>query len=73
MADSGVRRGSDVLKYLALGSRSVLIGRLPLYGLAAGGEQGAIDVLAMLVEEMQSNMIFAGIGRVEEFKGNAIV
>ncbi len=72
MADSGVRRGSDVLKYLALGSRSVLIGRLPLYGLAAGGEQGAIDVLAMLLDEMQSNLIFAGIGRVDEVSLNAI-
>ncbi|WP_404420812.1 alpha-hydroxy acid oxidase [Thalassospira australica] len=72
MADSGVRRGSDVLKYLALGSCSVLIGRLPLYGLAAGGEQGAKDVLAMLLDEMRSNMIFAGIGRVDEVNGNAI-
>lgn len=60
MADSGIRRGGDALKYLALGSQAVMIGRLPLYGLAANGEQGAYDLLTMLIEEMQSNMVFAG-------------
>ncbi|WP_417823068.1 alpha-hydroxy acid oxidase [Thalassospira lucentensis] len=72
MADSGVRRGSDVLKYLALGSRSVLVGRLPLYGLAAAGEDGAFDALSMLMDEMHSNLIFAGAKNLEDFKKNAI-
>ncbi|PKR57709.1 alpha-hydroxy acid oxidase [Thalassospira lohafexi] len=72
MADSGVRRGSDVLKYLALGSRSVLVGRLPLYGLAAAGEEGAFDALSMLMDEMHSNLIFAGAKNLEDFKKNAI-
>ncbi|WP_417803836.1 alpha-hydroxy acid oxidase [Thalassospira lucentensis] len=72
MADSGIRRGSDVLKYLALGGRSVLVGRLPLYGLAAGGEQGAYDVLSMLIDEMHSNLVFAGASSLEAFKKNAI-
>ncbi|WP_201285421.1 alpha-hydroxy-acid oxidizing protein [Chelativorans xinjiangense] len=39
LADSGVRRGTDVLKYLALGAEAVQLGRLPLWGLAAGGER----------------------------------
>ncbi|MCC9624471.1 alpha-hydroxy-acid oxidizing protein [Thalassospira sp. MA62] len=67
MADSGVRRGSDVLKYLSLGSQAVMVGRLPLYGLAAGGEQGAHDILAMLVDEMHSNLVFAGAKTLDEF------
>lgn len=64
MADSGIRRGSDALKYLALGSQGVLVGRLPLYGLAANGEQGAYDLLAMLIDEMRSNMVFAGVNEL---------
>ncbi|WP_430473127.1 alpha-hydroxy acid oxidase [Thalassospira lucentensis] len=72
MADSGVRRGSDALKYLALGSRAVLVGRLPLYGLAAGGEQGAYDILAMLIDEMHSNLVFSGSDNLEVFGRNAI-
>ena len=72
MADRGVRRGSDALKYLALGSCSVLVGRLPLYGLAVGGEQGAYDALSMLIDEMHSNLVFAGASSLEAFKKNAI-
>lgn len=68
MADSGIRRGSDALKYLALGAQAVMIGRLPLYGLAAAGEQGAKDILKMLIEEMQSNLVFAGAKDIEAFR-----
>lgn len=61
MADSGIRRGSDALKYLALGAQSILVGRLPLYGLAAAGEQGAYEAMRMLIDEMQANLVFAGV------------
>lgn len=60
LADSGVRRGSDVLKYLALGADAVLLGRLPLWGLAAGGESGAEQALRMLVSEMEITMALMG-------------
>ncbi|KRQ02427.1 alpha-hydroxy acid oxidase [Bradyrhizobium manausense] len=60
LADSGVRRGTDVLKYLALGAEAVLLGRLPLWGLAAGGEQGAEAVLRMVLREMETGMAFLG-------------
>ncbi|WP_033066940.1 alpha-hydroxy acid oxidase [Thalassospira australica] len=73
MADSGVRRGSDALKYLALGSQAVMIGRLPLYGLASGGEQGACNALSMLIEEMHSNLVFAGARNIEAFSAEAIL
>ena len=60
LADSGIRRGGDVVKALALGAKAVLVGRLPLYGTAAGGEAGARDVLAMLRDEIERTMGFCG-------------
>jgi len=64
LADSGVRRGTDALKYLALGAQGVLLGRLPLWGLAAAGERGAEVVLRMLLREMDTAMGFLGAGRI---------
>lgn len=60
LADSGVRRGTDVLKYLALGAEAVMLGRLPLWGLAAGGEAGAEAVLRMVMREMQIALGYLG-------------
>jgi len=59
-ADSGVRRGSDVAKYLALGATAVWIGRAPLWGLAAAGEAGADWLLARLAHELQCTMTLLG-------------
>src|SRR5207249_12275439 len=47
LVDGGIRRGTDVLKALALGARAVLIGRPCLWGLALGGEEGALRVLEL--------------------------
>ena len=58
--DGGVRRGTDVLKALALGARAALIGRPVLWGLAAGGEQGVRDVLEMFRREIALAMVLAG-------------
>ncbi|MCR4267216.1 alpha-hydroxy acid oxidase [Nitratireductor sp. ZSWI3] len=68
LADSGVRRGTDVLKYLALGAQAVQLGRLPLWGLAAGGEKGAVAVLRMIIREMDTAMGFLGAERVEALR-----
>lgn len=51
IVDSGFRRGSDIVKALALGARAVMVGRAPLYGLAAGGEPGVARALHLLQEE----------------------
>ncbi len=59
--DGGVRRGTDILKALALGARAVAVGRVPLYGLAAGGEAGAFAVLEMLRNELQTAMMLCGV------------
>jgi isopentenyl diphosphate isomerase/L-lactate dehydrogenase-like FMN-dependent dehydrogenase len=52
LLDGGVRRGTDVVKALALGARAVLAGRAPLWGLAVDGEAGARTVLELLREEI---------------------
>lgn len=64
--DSGVRRGADVLKALALGADAVMIGRATLYGCAAGGEEGAAHALALLAHEIDVAMAMLGITRLEE-------
>lgn len=52
LMDGGVMRGSDVIKALALGASAVLVGRAPLWGLAAAGQPGAERALAILAEEI---------------------
>jgi (S)-mandelate dehydrogenase len=59
--DGGVRRGSDVAKALALGARAVLLGRAPLYGLAARGPQGVGEVLRLLREEFDTTLRLLGV------------
>ncbi|MGH8225675.1 MAG: alpha-hydroxy acid oxidase [Gammaproteobacteria bacterium] len=58
--DGGIRRGSDVLKALALGARAVLLGRPILWGLAAAGEEGALAVLELLRREFSDAMALVG-------------
>ena len=60
LIDGGVRRGTDVLKALALGARAVCIGRPYLWGLAADGEAGVRDVLRILKDELALAMALAG-------------
>ncbi|HVC20893.1 MAG TPA: alpha-hydroxy acid oxidase [Vicinamibacterales bacterium] len=60
LLDGGIRRGTDVLKALALGARAVLIGRPYLWGLAAAGEPGVSRVLALLRDELELAMALAG-------------
>jgi len=60
LMDGGVRRGTDVLKALALGARAVLIGRPYLWGLAADGEAGVRRVLELLRAELELAMALSG-------------
>ena len=60
LVDGGVRRGTDVLKALALGARAVLIGRAMLWGLAVAGEEGVADVLRMFREEIELGLALLG-------------
>lgn len=60
LADSGVRRGSDAAKLLAAGADGVLLGRAPLYGLAANGEEGVVSLLELLIDELRAFLAFTG-------------
>ena len=64
--DGGIRRGTDVATALALGAQAVLAGRMPLWGLAAGGEDGAREVLELLREELAIALHLTGCRSVAE-------
>jgi isopentenyl diphosphate isomerase/L-lactate dehydrogenase-like FMN-dependent dehydrogenase len=66
MLDSGVRRGSDVVKALALGADMVFVGRAPLYGATVGGEAGARHALEILKTETDRVMALIGCNSVDE-------
>ncbi len=63
--DGGIRRGTDVLKALALGARAVLVGRPILWGLAVNGAEGVHHVLEILREELELAMVLCGRPTVE--------
>lgn len=69
LADSGVRRGSDAAKLLAAGASAVLLGRAPLFGLAAGGQPGAEHALAILGDELDRTMALLGCRTVGDLRG----
>jgi isopentenyl diphosphate isomerase/L-lactate dehydrogenase-like FMN-dependent dehydrogenase len=60
LVDGGVRRGTDVVKALALGAAAVLAGRAPVFGLAADGERGAARVLELLRAEIELALALVG-------------
>jgi (S)-mandelate dehydrogenase len=70
--DSGVRRGSDIVKALALGAKAVLTGRATLYGTAAGGEEGATQALGFLRTEMDKTMAYTGCRSVDEISTDIV-
>lgn len=65
LVDSGVRRGGDVLKALALGAKAVLVGRPVVWGLAVAGEAGAVHVLELLRAQLVRNMVLLGCPSVD--------
>ena len=66
LADGGVRSGLDVIRLLGLGARCVLIGRAWAWALAAGGEEGVRDMLAMMADEMRATMGMMGVKNVAQ-------
>lgn len=73
LIDGGFRRGTDVLKALALGARAVLLGRPFLWGLAVDGEEGVFHVLTLLREELARDMLLGGRGTIAEIDRSFIV
>jgi 4-hydroxymandelate oxidase len=64
--DGGIRRGSDVLKAVAIGARAVLVGRPILWGLCVAGEQGAVHVLEILRRELDEAMLLCGCTKLSD-------
>jgi len=72
LLDGGIRRGTDIVKALALGARAVLLGRPPLWGLAVHGADGVAAVLAHLRNELVRTMALCGASRLEEITADLV-
>tara|TARA_R110001583_G_scaffold2199_3_gene16227 strand:- start:10345 stop:11613 length:1269 start_codon:yes stop_codon:yes gene_type:complete len=66
LLDSGIRRGSDIAKALALGANGVLSGRATLYGLSVGGEAGAAHALTLLHQQLRNTLALLGRPRLNQ-------
>jgi lactate 2-monooxygenase len=72
LMDSGIRRGSDVLKALALGANAVLLGRPYIWGLAVGGAEGVEAVVRQLAAELDLTCALAGVRTARELDGSMV-
>ncbi len=70
--DGGIRRGTDILKAIALGARAVLIGRPMLWGLAVAGQSGVLTVLDMLKSEFDLSMALSGCATISDITPDLI-
>jgi L-lactate dehydrogenase (cytochrome)/(S)-mandelate dehydrogenase len=73
LLDGGIRRGTDVVKALALGARAVLIGRPLIYGLIVRGQQGVSDVLEILRAELDRALVLMGAQSVHELDRSWVI
>jgi L-lactate dehydrogenase (cytochrome) len=72
MMDSGVRTGADMMRALALGARSCIIGRSYVYGLGAGGQAGVARAIEILKNELDITMALCGVNKVSEIDRNVL-
>jgi (S)-mandelate dehydrogenase len=73
LIDGGFRRGSDIVKALALGADGVLLGRATLFGVAAGGQAGAARALAILRDETDRVMTLMGCASIAELRPDHVM
>jgi L-lactate dehydrogenase (cytochrome) len=72
LCDGGVRRGSDIVKALALGARACMAGRAYLYGLGAAGERGVDHVLGLLAADVRRTMALVGATRLTDLSRDLV-
>jgi L-lactate dehydrogenase (cytochrome) len=72
VCDGGVRRGSDIVKAVALGARATMAGRAYLYGLGAAGERGVDHVLALLAADVRRTMALVGARTVDDLSPDLV-
>ena len=70
IVDSRIRRGTDVIKALALGANACMIGRPYIYGLAAGGQAGVERSLQIFKEELERGIALLGATTIRDIDGN---
>jgi 4-hydroxymandelate oxidase len=73
LIDGGIRRGTDILKALALGAKAVLIGRPIIWGLSAQGSTGVYNILQSLQYELKSAMTFCGCKKLKDITSDLVV
>ncbi|MBD2087918.1 alpha-hydroxy-acid oxidizing protein [Trichocoleus sp. ST-U3] len=73
LVDGGIRRGTDVLKALALGAKAVLLGRPVLWGLAVGGEAGVGHVLELLRDELDLAIALSGCAKLQDIDSSLVL
>jgi isopentenyl diphosphate isomerase/L-lactate dehydrogenase-like FMN-dependent dehydrogenase len=73
LLDGGIRRGTDIVKALALGARAVLIGRPQIYGLIVGHERGVVDVLGIFRAELDRALALMGVQSVHELDRSWVI
>jgi len=73
MFDGGIRTGQDVLRALALGAKSCMIGRAYVYGLGAGGQAGVAKAIDILAKELSTTMGLCGINRIEDIDRRILI
>ncbi|MCF2144991.1 alpha-hydroxy-acid oxidizing protein [Desmonostoc muscorum LEGE 12446] len=72
LLDGGIRRGTDILKALALGAKAVLIGRPILWGLGVAGQAGASHVISLLQDELNIAMALSGCAKLQDIDASLL-
>src|SRR3954452_24801312 len=72
MLDSGIRSGQDVMRALALGAKSCMIGRAYAYGLGAGGQAGVTKAIDIIQKELLTTMGLCGVNKIDEIDDHVI-
>ena len=73
LADSGIRNGLDIVRMIALGADSVLLGRAFIYALAAAGGAGVTNLLNLIEKEMRVAMVLTGAKSISEISAESLV
>ena len=68
LIDGGFRRGTDIVKAIALGADGVLLGRAYTYGVAAAGEAGVTRIIELLRDEVDITLALMGLASIDELK-----
>ena len=73
IVDGGIRKGTDILKALALGAKAVMVGRPVIWGLAVDGEEGVFKVINILKDELSMAMALSGFSSIDQINKNIIL